>query len=147
MLLQPKNRKYRKDQSGGCKFSEKTQTDRLVFGCYGLKALESPRSGYLKASVIEAVRRVLIRKIRKIGKIWIRIFPYKPITQKPTKTRMGKGKGNVQFWACPIKQGQILFELSSNLPMETIKKVFEQATHKVPFKTKFVYSKSVNPIK
>ena len=98
MLLQPKNRKYRKDQKGVRKafgiLPAFGVQNPLVFGNHGLKSLERH---HLKASQIEAVRRVIIRKIRKIGKSWIRVFPYKPVTNKPTKTRMGKGKGSIQF--------------------------------------------------
>ena len=97
MLLQPKNRKYRKDQKGSRKFFLRPQyarSHRLSFGSFGLKSLAP---GQLKASQIESVRRVIIRDVRRIGHIFIRTFPYKPISKKPTKTRMGKGKGSVQY--------------------------------------------------
>lgn len=136
MLLQPKNTKFRKDQ----KASRRTKgmqggATGPSFGSYGLKTLDG---GNIKAAQIEAVRRVIIRKIRKIGKIWIRTFPYKPISNKPTKTRMGKGKGNVQYWVCPIKTGQMLFEINGGLTKENAKEILMQAAQKLPVHTKFV---------
>lgn len=155
MLLQPKNRKYRKDQkktgstcSAGVPRpfqSHKARSHRLSFGSFGLKSLEPNQ---LKASQLEAVRKVIIRDLRRIGHIWIRTFPYKPISKKPTKTRMGKGKGSVQYWVCPVKPGQILFEINGGLPLDAAKKVLERASQKLPVITKFVTynTASLNPL-
>jgi large subunit ribosomal protein L16 len=104
-----------------------------------LKALTH---GWLKASQLEAVRRVIIRNIRKIGKIWIRVFAHKPISQKPTKTRMGKGKGSVQFWVCPVSPGRILFEIKGGITESVAKNVLIKASQKLPILTKFVTYKS-----
>ena len=149
MLLQPKNRKYRKDQKGSKNqktvFKRQARSHRLSFGSYGLKSLEA---NWLKASQLEAVRRVIIRDLRKIGHIWIRTFPHKPVGKKPTKTRMGKGKGSVQYWVCPILPGQILFEINGGISKEAAKHVLERASQKLPVITQFVsfMSASLNPI-
>jgi len=135
MLSQPKNRKYRKDQKSHKKKNLNSRDHRLAFGSYGLKSLEANQ---LKASQLESVRRVIIRRVRKIGKIWIRTFPSKPISTKPTKTRMGKGKGSVQFWVCPIQPGQIIIELSGSFSEEIAKETLELASQKLPVNTKFV---------
>lgn len=87
---------------------------------------------------MESVRRVIIRRVRKIGKIWIRAFPYKPVSAKPTKTRMGKGKGSVQYWVCPIQPGQIIIELSGSFSEEIAKETLNLASQKLPVNTKFV---------
>ena len=164
MLLQPKNRKYRKDQKRYKKFQLKknlnhlydenpcrsrakntSKSHRLAFGSYGLKSLEKNQFN-ISASQIEAVRKVIVRRTRRIGQIWIRTFPYKPISEKPTKTRMGKGKGSVQYWVCPVKPGQILFEISGGIPQEIAKEILETSSQKLPILTKFVTynSASVN---
>lgn len=164
MLVQPKNRKYRKDQKRYRKLKRPSQlgvrsvapcttrakntstAHRLSFGAYGLKSLEKNQSN-IKASQIEAVRKVIVRRTRRIGQIWIRTFPYKPISEKPTKTRMGKGKGSVQYWVCPVKSGQILFEPSGGIPKEIAKEILEASSQKLPILTKFVTysSASSNP--
>ena len=149
MLLQPKNRKYRKDQKGSKNqktvWKRQARSHRLSFGSYGLKSLEA---NWLKASQLEAVRRVIIRDLRKIGHIWIRTFPHKPVGKKPTKTRMGKGKGSVQYWVCPILSGQILFEINGGISKEAAKQILERASQKLPVITQFVsfMSASLNPI-
>jgi large subunit ribosomal protein L16 len=99
-------------------------------------------AGWLTASQIEASRRVIIRQIRKIGLIWIRIFPYKPISQKPTKTRMGKGKGSVQYWVCPVSPGRILFEIKGGIPKNVAKEVLKKASQKLPIATTITTYKS-----
>lgn len=133
--LRPKNRKYRKDQKGSYKLIQ-SRSHRLSFGSYGLKCVS--KVSYLTASQCEAVRRVIIRQIRKIGHIHIRTFPLKPISKKPTKTRMGKGKGGVNQWVCPIKPGQILFEIIGGISKQVAKEILERASHKLPVSSKFV---------
>lgn len=146
MLLQPKNRKFRKDKRSYIKKNNKqhlilSNTHRLMFGSFGLKTLET---NLIKASHIEAMRRVIIRDLRRKGKIWFRIFPSKPITTKPLKTRMGKGKGSVQYWAEPVKPGQIIFEISGIISEELAKTIIRNASQKLPIKTKFVMYNSAN---
>jgi large subunit ribosomal protein L16 len=106
----------------------------LSFGKYGLVALEPKR---ITARQIEAARIAMNRHIRRQGKIWIRIFPDKPITKKPAETRMGKGKGTPEVWVAPVKPGRILFEMDG-VPRETAQEAFRLAGHKLPIKTKFV---------
>ena len=146
MLQQPKNRKYRKDRKNFIKINNKgiptaAKAHTLQYGCYGLKALECC---LLKATHIESVRRVLIRDLRKIGNIWIRIFPSKPITSKPLKTRMGKGKGSVQYWAAPVKAGQILFEISGSVSNVFAQQILLKASQKLPIKAKFIGYNTAN---
>ncbi len=135
-MLIPKNRKYRKAQKSVKKSLRSGRYPHyLTFGSYGLKALNS---GWLKPSHMEAVRRVLIRHLRNIGKIWIRVFPDKPISQKPTKTRMGKGKGSVQYWVCPVSPGRLLFEIKGSISPKFAKAILKKASQKLPILTKFV---------
>lgn len=166
-MLLPKNRKYRKDQKRSQKLKQNRErqffqyhkenacttrarntsnSHRLAFGPYGLKSLEKNQFN-IKASQIEAARKVIVRRIRRTGQIWIRTFPHKPISGKPTKTRMGKGKGSVQYWVCPVLPGQILFELSGGIPKEIAKEILETSSQKLPIPTKFVThdSASLNP--
>jgi len=106
-MLHPKRTKFRKFQKG--KFpGTNSNTTQLAFGQYGLKALES---GRIPSRTLEAVRRVLTRKFKRTGQIWIRIFPDIAVSTKPAEVRMGKGKGAPSYWVCKIKQGQILFEM------------------------------------
>src|SRR5210317_108933 len=104
-MLQPKRTKFRKMQKGLA--SGITQQD-LNFGSYGIQSLET---GRLRASVIEAMRRVMTRKLKRQGQIWIRVFPDLVISQKPAEVRMGKGKGSPSYWVCRVQKGQMLFEL------------------------------------
>lgn len=136
----PKSRKYRKAQKNAIKSLRSGKNPNyLSFGSFGLKSLNS---GWIKASQIEATRRVIIRHIRKIGKMWIRVFADKPISQKPTKTRMGKGKGSVQFWVCPVSPGRILFEIRGSISENVAKMILKKASQKLPVLTKFVTYKS-----
>jgi len=105
----------------------------VTFGDYGLQALEP---GWVTARQIEAARRALVRYMRRRGKVWIRIFPDKPVTQKAAETRMGKGKGAVDHWVAVVKPGRIMFELSG-LDEEAAKEAMRLATHKLSIKTKF----------
>ncbi len=132
-MLMPKRVKYRKSQRGRLKGRSKAGND-ISFGQYGLKALESH---WITARQIEASRVALTRFIKKGGKLWIRIFPDKPISKKPAETRMGKGKGATEFWVAVVKPGRILFELEGVTP-EVAKEAMTLASHKLPIHTRFV---------
>jgi large subunit ribosomal protein L16 len=106
----------------------------IAFGSYGLKALEQH---WLTDRQIEAARQALTRHMKREGNVWIRVFPDKPITRKPLEVRMGKGKGNLEFWAAVVKPGRILFEVDG-VPEQTAKESLELAARKLPIKTKFV---------
>ncbi len=105
----------------------------VVFGDFGLQALEP---GWITARQIEAARRALVRYMRRRGKVWIRIFPDKPVTKKPAETRMGKGKGSVDHWVAVVRPGRILFEISG-VPEESAREAMRLAAHKLSIKTKF----------
>jgi len=132
-MLMPKRVKFRKQQRGRMK-GMANRGSKVSFGQYGLKAL-SP--GWITARQIEAARIAMTRHIKRGGKVWIRIFPNKPITQKPAETRMGKGKGSPEFWVAVVKPGRIMFELSG-VPIDVAKEALRLASHKLPVKTKFV---------
>jgi large subunit ribosomal protein L16 len=133
MVLMPKRVKYRKAQRGIRK-GISTRGSELSFGEFGLKALEN---AWLKSTQIESVRVAITRKLRRGGKLWIRIFPDKPVTKKPAETRMGRGKGELDHWIAVVKRGRILFELGG-IPEELARQVFRLAAYKLPFSTKFV---------
>ena len=129
-MLMPSRTKYRKQQRGRMK-GKATAGSSLSFGQYGLYAKEP---GWITANQIEAVRVTITRFIKRGGKMWIRIFPDKPVTKKPLETRMGKGKGEPELWVAVVKPGRILFELtgiSNDIAMEA----FRLASHKLPIKT------------
>ena len=109
----------------------------VAFGSYGLKAIEP---GWITARQIEASRIVISRIVRKVGKMWIRIFPDKPITAKPAETRMGKGKGSLEYWVANVKPGRILFEIDG-VDRDMAEEAFRNAGHKLPIKTKVVERK------
>jgi len=132
-MLMPKRVKYRKQQRGRMNGAA-VRGSRLAFGQYGLKALE-PK--WITARQIEAARVAMTRYVRRSGKIWIRIFPDKPVTKKPAETRMGKGKGAPEFWVAVVKPGRVLFEMDG-IPEETAREALRLAAHKLPIKTKFV---------
>lgn len=132
-MLQPKRMKYRKMHRGRRK-GKAIDGYYLAFGEYGLKALES---AWISANQIEACRLAIGRFLKKGGKLWIRIFPDKPVTKKPAETRMGKGKGNVDHYVAVVKRGRILFELAG-VSEDSAKRAFEIASHKLPIKTRFV---------
>jgi large subunit ribosomal protein L16 len=111
----------------------------VAFGDYGLQAMEPC---WMSSRQIEAARRAVMRYIRRGGQFWIRIFPDKPITQKAAETRMGSGKGNVEYWAAVIKPGRILFELSG-VPEDIAKEALRLASHKLPIRTQFVVKEGV----
>jgi len=129
----PKRVKYRKSQRGNRRGVATTGCN-LAFGEFGLKALEN---GWLKNTQIEAVRVILARQLHRGGKLWIRAFPDKSVTKKPAEVRMGKGKGELDYWVAIIKRGRILFELGG-LPEEFARRCFRLAAYKLPFKTKFI---------
>ncbi|MEE8120960.1 MAG: 50S ribosomal protein L16 [Anaerolineales bacterium] len=132
-MLMPKRVKHRKQMRGRMKGKASRGTE-ISFGDYGLQALEP---GWVTARQIEAARRALVRYMRRRGKVWIRIFPDKPVTQKAAETRMGKGKGAVDHWVAVVKPGRIMFELSG-LNEEAAKEAMRRATHKLSVKTKFI---------
>jgi len=132
-MLSPKKSKYRKAHKGRIHGNAKGGTD-LNFGSYGLKALDPER---VTARQIEAARRALTRHIKRMGRVWIRIFPDVPVSSKPAEVRMGKGKGNPEFYVCRVKPGRILFEIDG-VPLELAKAAFERAAAKLPIRTKFI---------
>jgi len=133
MLLQPKKTKYRKQQKGRVR-GIATSGTTLAFGEYGLKVLEG---GWLTAQQIEAGRVAIVRTAKKGAKIWIRVFPDKPITKKPAETRMGKGKGPVEGYVAVVKPGKIIYEIAG-VPEEVAKEALRLAASKLPFKCKIV---------
>ncbi len=133
-MLMPKRVKYRKVQRGRMKGIAKGGT-KLSFGEYGLQALES---GWLTSRQVEAARVALTRYIKRGGKVWINVFPHKPVTKKPAETRMGGGKGAPENWVVVVKPGRILFEISG-VSMEVAKEAIRLASNKLSIKTKFVY--------
>ncbi len=132
-MLSPKKTKYRKQHKGRIHGNAKGGSD-LNFGRYGLKALEPER---ITARQIEAARRAITRHVKRVGRLWIRIFPDLPVTSKPAEVRMGKGKGSVEYWAARVKPGRIMFELDG-VTEEAARGAFERAAAKLPIKTKFV---------
>lgn len=132
-MLLPKRTKYRKMMKGRMRGATKGG-DYIAFGDYGLVALEP---AWIKSNQIEAVRISMSRYFRRGGKIYIRIFPDKPITRKPAETRMGSGKGAVEFWVAVVKPGRVMFEVEG-VTEEQAKEAFRLAGHKLPIKTKFV---------
>jgi large subunit ribosomal protein L16 len=132
-MLQPKRTKHRKMQKGRMKGDAKRGTT-ISFGSYALKALESH---WITDRQIEAARQALTRHMKREGNVWIRIFPDKPITNKPAEVRMGKGKGNLEYWAAVVKPGRIIFELDG-VSEEVAQGALKLAAGKLPIATKFV---------
>ena len=132
-MLQPKRTKYRKQMKGKNR-GLASQGNKVSFGEYGLKATDR---GRITARQIEAARKAMTRHIRRGGKIWIRIFPDKPITKKPLEVRQGKGKGNVEYWVAQIQPGRILYE-TSGVDENLAKEALKLAASKLPVDTKFV---------
>lgn len=131
-MLMPKRIKWRKQMRGRMKGRASRGTE-VTFGDFGLQAIEP---GWVTARQIEAARRALVRYMRRRGKVWIRIFPDKPVTQRAAETRMGKGKGAVDHWVAVVKPGRIMFELSG-LSEEAAREAMRLASHKLSVKTKF----------
>ena len=132
-MLQPKRTKYRKQFKGKIRGVAKGGSD-LNFGEYGLKALEPNR---VNAREIEAARRAITRQMKRQGRVWIRIFPDVPVTSKPTEVRMGKGKGSVDYWACKVKPGRVMFEIDG-VPEETAREALRLGAAKLSVRTRFV---------
>ncbi|MDD3905170.1 MAG: 50S ribosomal protein L16 [Candidatus Omnitrophica bacterium] len=133
MGLMPKRVKFRKSQRGR-RFGTSYRGAKIAFGEFGLKALEN---AYFSDRQIEAARVGIMRSLKGGGKVWIRVFPDKPITKKPAETRMGKGKGMPDHWVAVIKKGKILFEMDG-VPFEVARDCMRIAAHKIPFRTKFI---------
>ena len=138
-MLEPKKTKFRKHHRGNRKGMSKGG-NYVAFGSYGLKAVES---GWVTSRQIEACRISITRVVRKIGKMWIRIFPDKPITKKPAETRMGKGKGSPEYWVAVVKPGRILFEVEG-IPREVAQEAFRIAGNKLAIKTKLVAKRGLD---
>lgn len=132
-MLQPKKTKFRKAHKGRIKGNAKGGTT-LNFGSYGLKALTAER---ITARQIEAARRAITRHMKRAGRVWIRIFPDVPVSKKPTEVRMGKGKGSLSYWCCPLKPGTLLFELDG-VSLDLARQALILGANKLPFKTKFI---------
>ncbi len=133
MLLMPRKVKYRKAQKGKNR-GVATRGNQLHYGEFGLKALEN---GFIAGKHMEACRVVIARKMKGAGRLWINIFPSKPVTKKPAETRMGKGKGELSHWCAPIKRGKVVFELGG-VPEDFARNIFRLAAFKLPVKTKFI---------
>jgi len=132
-MLMPKKVKYRKQQRGRMR-GQALRGAELAFGEYGLQALEPC---WLTARQIEAGRVTITRFLKKRGKMWIRVFPWKPVTKKPTETRMGRGKGDPEFWVDVIKPGRIIFEVEG-VDLAVAQEAMRLAAHKLPIKTRFI---------
>ena len=132
-MLMPKRVKHRKTFKGRMT-GKATRGNEINFGDFGLQALEC---GWLSSRQIEAARRAMTRHVKRGGKIWIRVFPDKPLTSKPAETRMGKGKGSPDSWVAVIKPGAMLYEMQG-IPEELAREALRLAAHKLPIKTKFV---------
>ncbi len=135
MPLMPKRTKYRKMMKGRNR-GKATRGTEVVYGEYGLEALEA---GWITSNQIEAARIAMTRFIKRGGNVWIKIFPDKPITKKPAETRMGSGKGAVEYWVAVVKPGRILFEMDG-VSEEVAREALRLAAHKLPVKTKFVFA-------
>lgn len=132
-MLSPKKVKFRKQQKGRMRGMAHRGSD-LTFGEYGLQAVEC---GFVSAKQIEAARIAMTRHVKRGGKMWIRIFPDKPVTKKPAEVRMGKGKGAPEGWVAVIRPGRILYEMEG-VPVELAREALRLAAHKLPIKTKFI---------
>ncbi|MDE3212629.1 MAG: 50S ribosomal protein L16 [Bacteroidota bacterium] len=139
-MLQPKRTKHRKMQKGRMKGDTKRGAT-LAFGTFGLKSLDSV---WLTNRQIESARQALTRHMKREGNVWIRIFPDKAITKKPAEVRMGKGKGNPEYFAAVVQPGRIIFE-ADGVPMQVAKEAFELAAQKLPIATKFVIRRDYQP--
>jgi large subunit ribosomal protein L16 len=137
-MLAPKRVKFRKQQKGRTR-GKATRGNTVAFGDYGLQSMDP---GWVTNRQIEAARVALTRHIKRGGKVWIRIFPDKPVTKKPAETRMGKGKGNPELWVAVVKPGRVMFELEG-VPEDLARRAFALAAAKMPVKCKFVISDRV----
>ncbi|MDX1689872.1 MAG: 50S ribosomal protein L16 [Acidimicrobiia bacterium] len=137
-MLMPKRTKWRKPQRGRMRGAAKGGT-RVSFGDYGLQAIEP---GWITSRQIESARIAMTRSIKRGGKVWINIFPDKPVTQKPAETRMGSGKGNPEYWVAVVKPGRVMFEMSG-VDEDLAREAMRLAAHKLPVKSKFVVREDV----
>ncbi|NPA46046.1 MAG: 50S ribosomal protein L16 [Chlorobi bacterium] len=137
-MLQPKKYKYRKQQKGRMKGNSQ-RGHRLAFGMYGIKSLDS---AWITSRQIEAARVAATRYMKREGQLWIKIFPDKPITKKPLEVRMGKGKGNVEYWAAVVKPGRVLFEIDG-VPEDIAREALRLAAQKLPVRTKFIMAPEI----
>ena len=138
-MLMPKRVKYRKQMRGRMKGKASRGTE-IHFGDYGLQALEP---AWISARQIEASRRAMVREMKRRGKVWIRIFPDKPITKRAAESRMGKGKGDVEYWAAVVKPGRIMFEIGGDVLESVAVEALRLASYKLPIKTKVVRREEV----
>ena len=132
-MLRPKQTKFRKQRKGRIRGLE-TRSNTIIFGEFGLKALEC---GKISARQIEATRRAITRKVKRRGKLWIRMFPSVPVTSKPVEVRMGKGKGSADHWVCPVKAGKILYEIGG-VPKVIAYNALKSGSNKLSLNTKIV---------
>ena len=141
MPVMPKKTKYRKMQKGRNR-GKATRGNTVCEGEYGIQAVEA---GLITGNQIEAARVAMTRFIKRGGKVWIKVFPDKPITKKPAETRMGKGKGNVEYWVAAVKPGRVMFEIAG-VPEETAREALRLAMNKLSVKTKFVARETENKV-
>lgn len=139
-MLMPKRVKYRRVQRGRMT-GKATRGNTLAYGDYGLEAMEP---GWITSNQIEAARVAMTRFIKRGGKVWIKIFPDKPVTKKPAETRMGSGKGSPEYWVAVVKPGRVMFEITG-VPEETAREAMRLAMHKLPIKCKFVSKSQESP--
>ncbi len=132
-MLMPSRTKYRKRQKGRIKGNSKGGNN-IDFGSFAIQAIDR---GFLTSRQIEASRRAMTRHMKRGGKVWIRVFPDKPVGKKPAETRMGKGKGSLDHWVCPVKPGKIIFEVEG-VTIEVAKEAFQLAQAKLPIKTTII---------
>jgi len=132
-MLMPKRVKYRRVQRGRMK-GKANKGNYIAYGEYGLQALEP---GWITSNQIEAARVALTRYMRRGGKVWVKVFPHKPVTKKPAEVRMGSGKGSPEYWVAVVKPGRIMFEVAG-VPEEVAREALRLARHKLPIKCKFV---------
>jgi large subunit ribosomal protein L16 len=138
-MLMPKRFKYRKQMRGRLR-GKASRGAEIHFGEYGLQALEP---AWISARQIESCRRAMVRAMKRRGKVWIRIFPDKPITKRAAESRMGKGKGDVEYWAAVVKPGRIMFEIGGEVDESTAYEALRLASYKLPIKTKVVRREEV----
>ena len=138
-MLMPKRVKHRKVHRGRMR-GKAIKGNKVTYGEFGLQATEP---AWITANQIEAARRAMTRHIKRGGKIWIKVFPDKPVTQKPAETRMGKGKGSPEYWVAVVKPGRVLFEMAG-VPEELAREAMRLAAHKLPIKCKFVTREEVS---
>ena len=140
-MLQPKRTKYRRMQKGRSK-GVAQRGAQIAFGDFGIRAQES---GWITSRQIEAARIAMTRRMKRVGKVWIRVFPDKPITKKPAETRMGKGKGSPEYWVAVVKPGRILFEVGG-VPEDVAREAMRLAIQKLPIQAKFVVRPEMHPV-